>query len=238
MEARDSLIGLAIANKGNWEKILKDVQNKNTDFENTSTDKCLTLIDADYPLRVKNTFKPPFVLFYKGNIELLKNDNIISVCGTRNPTAEGLLIFNKIVKGIYYAVFSMGLATNTDIIDYVNKPIMVLSCGFDKANDIAVKKVLDKGGLVITEYPLGVDADTNNAQMAIRVQEAIAHKTFVYEVRKHGSGIQNVVFAIGNNHDVFVAPHSINEDFENNKLISDGAFVCESRDALYEKYAD
>jgi len=35
-----------------------------------------TVMDNDYPAELRNTDRPPFVIFYKGNIDLLKKKKI------------------------------------------------------------------------------------------------------------------------------------------------------------------
>lgn len=72
MSVRDILISLYVKNNGDWEKIYEDIRNKNTiekeeakkmvnDFT-AKHKKVITLLDDDYPERLKRTFKPPFVI--------------------------------------------------------------------------------------------------------------------------------------------------------------------------------
>ena len=49
----------------------------------------LTYFDPDYPTLLKETFDPPVVLYYRGNLELLKEFGI-AIVGTRKPTRYGL----------------------------------------------------------------------------------------------------------------------------------------------------
>ena len=48
-----------------------------------STCQYITICDADYPDRLRELVKPPYVLFYKGNIEIL-NDAAVSIVGSRD----------------------------------------------------------------------------------------------------------------------------------------------------------
>ena len=72
-KARNILIALSLKHNGDWDKIYEDIQNK-TLVEDTYTQQAeniknvITILDEEYPQQLKNSFKPPFVLFYKGNI--------------------------------------------------------------------------------------------------------------------------------------------------------------------------
>ena len=43
----------------------------------------ITILDSDYPERLKNIYDPPIVLYYKGNKQLLNQENIIAMIGCR-----------------------------------------------------------------------------------------------------------------------------------------------------------
>ena len=72
METRQILKNVAIAEKGKWGAIYHDLLNKN--FPNTDIEypyDFITLVDENYPERLKQSPQPPFVLFYKLTLQLL-----------------------------------------------------------------------------------------------------------------------------------------------------------------------
>jgi hypothetical protein len=88
MDARDILLYLDIYCEHDWEKTYDMIRRKDTGvFENQSEMlkiesmvyailakgyRIVTLIDADmYPADIRVTEKPPFVLYYKGDLETL-----------------------------------------------------------------------------------------------------------------------------------------------------------------------
>lgn len=222
---RDYLISLAIAKNGDWNAIYKAVSEKEIiePVYNTDT-KVLTFFDSNYPERLKQAYKPPFVLFYKGDIDLLNSRNIVSICFTREPTSEGLFALKTIAKGIEVGI------SDRDI-DYIKRPIVVLPHGLDIDNS-TICDILARGGLVISEYPMGVEKTPETCQARTRIIEAIAHKTLVVEARTHSSALLRVTYSLQMGHEVYVVPHSLSDDFVNNILISEGATICTKADMM------
>lgn len=78
LEKRDILAYLAIKNKGNYERIKEDLKEKvvikRDEFESVMN-QCpfdyVTILDDDYPVKLKGTIYCPLVLFYSGNKKLL-----------------------------------------------------------------------------------------------------------------------------------------------------------------------
>ncbi len=68
MKAREILIALWIKHKQDWDKMYEDIANKNIDdnlekyLENVDTEEFVTILDADYPEKLKHRYHPPFVI--------------------------------------------------------------------------------------------------------------------------------------------------------------------------------
>ena len=69
MEAREILIAIWKKNNGDWDRIYKELRekkyvNENYDIylEGVNASEYITLLDDDYPLDLKISYKPPFVL--------------------------------------------------------------------------------------------------------------------------------------------------------------------------------
>ena len=85
---RDYLIRLAIKYSGDYFKIEKAIKNNEAISKNIPLQQAITVIDNDYPKSLLMLKKPPFVLFYKGNKELLKNERV-AVIGSRKISEYG-----------------------------------------------------------------------------------------------------------------------------------------------------
>ncbi len=67
MSARDVLIAIWIKCDKNWDKTYQAIRNKDYIYEeeilkDIDTSRYITLLDSDYPEKLKRTYKPPFVL--------------------------------------------------------------------------------------------------------------------------------------------------------------------------------
>lgn len=81
-KTRDALIMLSMKNNGNWEGIYEDIKNNVDVFNDAvlveklerfhdSEVAAVTIIDEDYPEILKQSYKPPFVLFYTGDLAMI-----------------------------------------------------------------------------------------------------------------------------------------------------------------------
>lgn len=79
MEARKILLALAIRYDNDWNRMYEAIQNKEDLSENDKSlvdsfsGNYITILDVDYPARLKQKYKPPFVLYYDGDLSLLKH---------------------------------------------------------------------------------------------------------------------------------------------------------------------
>jgi DNA processing protein len=135
--------------------------------------KYISYFDNMYPRRFKEmannskTVDFPVILYYLGNIELLNADKICSIIGTREPSDKAKKVgiqASRLITKEGYVVMS-GLAEGCDTIGHVGcldengKTIAIVGTGLDtvfpKSNINLQKQILETGGLVISEYPVG-----------------------------------------------------------------------------------
>lgn len=245
MKARDILCYLAIRNNGDWDKIYKDVSNKTqvddeTIEETLATLKCnyITLVDDEYPQQLKQVYKPPFVLFYYGNIELLKKDNIVSFVGSRTISAysQGAIseVLGKTYKNnVIMSKLSRGVGSITTQYAYENgmAQIVVMSSGIDNPYpyDSPTRKLYDNikqkpQALIISEFPNEVLADQNTCATTNRLLGSrLSKEMFVVQANKSSSSLLAINFALSNDVEIVVLPQPYTSDSVNNGLIRDGA---------------
>ena len=93
MKPEKVILTLAYKFEGNWDRIYKAIQAREyfSEEEYNETPKLIksdfvTLTDENYPAYLKHgVSRPPFVLFYKGDIGLIKNTTKnIAIIGSRN----------------------------------------------------------------------------------------------------------------------------------------------------------
>ena len=103
--ARQVLIYLSLKYEGNWDKIYNAIKTKE-DIDSNEIGKivisnAITIVDDNYPQGLKTQYKPPFVLFYKGNKEILDRKNILGVVGTRKMSTYGRRVTDYLLSGVY-----------------------------------------------------------------------------------------------------------------------------------------
>ena len=118
MDLRDRLITLSVMKNGNWfkmyEVLTQDIQLKQiTDrqvkeaLEKLRTTQTLTILDEDYPKSLKEMQQPPFVLYYQGDLALLKKKKI-GVMGNRRPSVYGIKSCQSIIGELASAAVVVG----------------------------------------------------------------------------------------------------------------------------------
>lgn len=149
-----------------FEKIKENIK---TELENAmgAVEGIIALGDNDFPdIRgsVKNSDKP-VVLFYKGNIELLKTDNHnVAVIGLLNPDDEIVERERDVVSELVKngATIVSGLAVGCDTVAHKEtlrlkgKTVAILPSSLDNVlpneNRELAETIVNQGGLLVTEY--------------------------------------------------------------------------------------
>lgn len=123
--------------------------------------------DSDFPQMQKNLklSEKPFLLAYKGDISLLKNiEKNIAVVGVLTPTNDIVLREHKLVESLVEKDFCIvsGLAEGCDTVAHEEclakngKTVAVLPTTLEnvypKKNAALAEKIVQNGGLVISEY--------------------------------------------------------------------------------------
>ena len=241
-------IGEKIANDMLDINIRNSVQ-KHIEYMKKNNIDIVSINDKEYPSMLKEIYDFPVSLYIKGNKNIL-NTKSISIVGCRDVTQygksgakyfsynlakQGLNIISGLAKGVdsYSHVgaicaqkYSYPLVDN-----YANcgKTIAVVASGLDivypKENEILEKQIIESGGAVISEYPLGVKPDKMNFPARNRIISGMSNGIIVVEAKEKSGTLITVDFALEQGRDVFVVPGNINSinSVGTNRLIQEGA---------------
>lgn len=175
---------------------------------NKSNVKIVTFLDQKYPKRLKDITDPPVVLYYKGDIECLNASRVVAIIGTRKPTEYGLKIARNLGESFgkrKYTVVS-GLAIGCDqfghegCLDVNGRTVAVMPCGLDTIypaqNRGLAKRILDFGGCLLSEYPIGTKVFKNQLVERDRLQSGLSDGVIVVETAERGGTLHTVNYAI------------------------------------------
>lgn len=239
------LVYFAIKYGGDWDKIYSAINKKekvnNEEIKEAllNCDKYITLLDDNYPQRLKNIYKPPFVLFYKGDINLINSLKTIGVVGSRENSEYGKKATQKIVKELVendYVIVS-GLAKGIDAIahreclDNKGKTIAVVGNGLDKVYPLENKQLQEEiinKGLILSEYPNFIEATKENFPKRNRIVAGLSDSILVTEAKNKSGAMITVNRALEMGKDIFCVPDLINNDSGCNTLIKEGAKLVEN----------
>jgi len=207
--------------------------------------------DPEYPSQLKEIFNAPILLYARGNISLLHDPRLISVVGTRRITPYGRSSLKKILNPIINDVITVsGLAYGVD--DAVhrfsverNRPtIAVVPGGIDnnsiypKMQVSLVNKILETGGLIISENPPGTPIHQFHFPIRNRIISGLSRATCIIEADLKSGTMITARLALEQNRDVFALPGPIDRttSLGPNQLISQGATPIINGQTLAEYY--
>ena len=172
----------------------------------------------------------------------------IAIVGTRKATSQGRSIAKEMAKKlsergmIIVSGLAMGIdtASHEGAVAVGNKTIAVLACGLDTIypyqNESLARKILELGGAIISEYPVGTPAFPNQFLERNRIISGLSVATIIIEAPKESGALVTARLAAEQGREVFVIPGPINNSnyYGSHKLIRDGARLVASIDDILE----
>ena len=245
---RDLLIYYALVHNGDWNKIYDSIKTSKDDidweryqtFPKSLKEKCITIFDTDiYPPILTHISNPPMVLFYKGNINLLKDLNkCVAIVGTREPSDLGIKATHMIVDALPkdYTVVS-GMAAGIDSVAQLRaiedrlKTIALSPVGIDTYYPSSSKELyyeLCRNHLVLSEHPFSESIPLAAFPFRNRIIVGLAKTVFIPEAYPKSGTLISADLALAFGRDVACVPHPFDANTANNRLIKDGAEIVEN----------
>ena len=194
----------------------------------------ITIKDDVYPECLKEISNPPLKLYYKGNLDLLKEERLIAVVGTRNPSSYGKLCCEYMVKKMTAANITIvsGFAKGIDSIAHKTslltegKTIAVIASGLDivyPASNLSLYREIEEKGLILSEYEAGVKPFKSNFPQRNRIIAGLSKGTIVVESKDRGGSLITADLALEFNRDVYAVPGDVFSEYSKgcNNLIRD-----------------
>lgn len=223
--------------------------NNYIDYLNKNNINLITIFDKSYPKKLRNIYDPPLVLYAKGNINLL-NRLGIAIVGCRLSTNYGNNIstqFSYILSKYNINVIS-GLARGIDASSHKGaikangNTIAVVGSGLDiiypYENKYLFTEIIEKGGLIISEYVPGTKPISKNFPQRNRIISGISNGVLVVEAKEKSGSLITAEFALEQGREVYAVPGNINSmnSVGTNELIKQGAKMVTSVSEILEDF--
>ena len=211
--------------------------------------RLLTMQDADYPVRLRNIFEPPCLLYVKGQLPVIDEEVAVAMVGTRKATPYGVEAAEKIAYGLCRqgAVVVSGAAAGIDSAAHRGalraggRTIAVLGSGIDvvyPAENEWLYRDIAASGALVSEYPPGAAAEGWHFPVRNRIISGLSLAAVVVEAPEKSGALITANTALEQGRDVFAVPGPIDAPMSRgcNRLIADGAaaLITDSWDVLRE----
>lgn len=192
------------AAKNEWEQI----QSKPYRF--------IFLNHPSYSSYLKNICDAPLLLYYLGDVSILKNP-MISIVGSRRCSQDGIRVAAFFGRALSEAGVSIasGLALGIDRAAHIaglsgiGSSVAVLGTGIDRVYPLSNKDVyraMKDEGLILSEFPPSTPPKAQNFPIRNRIISAISQGTLIVEASKRSGSLITARLALEQNREVFVVP--------------------------------
>jgi len=208
----------------------------------------VTWADKAYPKLLMEIPDPPLVLYARGDIALLARAGV-AVVGTRRATVYGMETSRRFGYGLAMAGYCVvsGLARGIDreahegALQAKGATTAVIGAALDKLyppeNEELARRIVEGGGLVVSEYPFGRQADRQTFPMRNRIVAGLCKGVVVVESPRKSGTLITAGQAAEFGRSVMAVPGRVDAPgFEgSHRLIRDGAVLVTCVDEAVEE---
>lgn len=247
------LLYFVLKYQGNWDLVYQALDAKEKipleelhTIETKISCQYLTILNSQYPAGLKTIYKPPFVIFYVGNIDLLKHSQkMIAVTGAHILTSYVEKITHDLVLELArrhkILVTSLNGATEILIQQLLTTNKIVASAIVNISNFKTLTKQqqellreVQQNHLLISEIPIFDETIEfeNNFKQAQRITLGIAHELLVLPFSNESDIMELVEGAVSENKDIFAIPNQIYQESGTNQLLKNNAKLVQTIDDI------
>ena len=180
----------------------------------------ISIEDDLYPAMLKEIGDPPVFLSYRGDLSLLSRP-CLGIVGSRNMSSYGKRIVDSWVPEITgnSVVTVSGLALGIDAavasstIAAGGKTVAVLGHGlariYPPSNAGLAREIIEKGGLILSEFPLDIAPDKYTFPARNRIIAGLSRGVLVVEAGEGSGALITADLAIDYGREAFAVPGSI-----------------------------
>lgn len=234
----------AIAEKA----VLRQAETALAELERQHID-ALFCTDPEYPQRMnrEGCEDTPVLLYRLGQCDL-NATHAVAMVGTRRATDYGRTTTHRLVdemsadKPLIVSGLAYGIDTEAHSAAIRNgiPTVAVLGHGLERLyppqNRNLARQMVESGGALVTEYPLGTPVSANNFPARNRIIAALADATVVVEAAEKGGALITANIASGYNREVFAVPGRLDDTYSagcNNLIANNKAAILRNAGDLF-----
>ncbi len=204
----------------------------------------LSLDHEAYPKALREIYQPPFLLYVRGDLKGLE-ERPLAVVGTRRLSEYGRQVTPMLIEQLapYQPCIVSGLAAGIDTLAHQTAlthglpTVAIFGCGIDQIyptrNAGLASRILDSGGALVSEYPMGFPGDKYTFPKRNRIIAGLSEGTLVIEGDLTSGAMITARIAVEENRHVMAVPGTILSSNSRgpHRLIQDGASpICSGQD--------
>jgi DNA processing protein len=213
----------------------------------------LILDDGSYPALLREIADPPITLYVRGDWQACFEQPCVAVIGSRQCSTYGenaseMLSRDLATRGItVVSGFARGIdaAAHKGAIQGKGRTVAVMGTGIDmvypKENTKLVREILDSGGAVVSQFPLGTPPLKDNFPYRNRIISGLSLGVLIVEASERSGSLITARLATEQNREVMAVPGNItsSNSYGTNYLIKAGAkLVQQWQDIVSELPSD
>jgi DNA processing protein len=212
--------------------------------------KILSFRDTSYPKLLLEIPKFPPILYYKGRMDSA-DELCIAVVGTRMISNYGRTIIPGLVEPLVDAgaIIVSGMAFGVDsaahevAVKKGRRTIAVLGGGLDekslypKHHALLAKEIIDTGGALLSEYPIGTPNFKQNFVARNRIISGLSVATIIVECDLQSGTLITAKHALDQNRTVYAVPgpiYSLTSRGPNNLIKMGAKLITEANDIFQD----
>ena len=213
--------------------------------------RIITIRDSDYPVRLRNIYDPPLLLYVQGRMPLFDEEVAISMVGTREASLYAQQAAEKLafqLAGLGAVVVS-GLAKGGDAAAHRGAlrsgglTAAVIAGGHDiiyPAENSQLYADIAARGVILSEYPPGTSHSGRHFPVRNRILSGLSVATVVIEAPGRSGALITADRALDQGRDVFAIPGHLWDEkcVGSNRLLRDGAGVITDVWDILRHYVD
>ncbi len=210
--------------------------------------RIITPQDAEYPDALKAIPDPPLALYVRGSL-LSADDHALGIVGSRKATHYGLNVADRMAYQLAQTGFTIvsGLARGIDTAAHEGalkakgRTIAVLGAAIDQLyppENAELADAIAEHGAVLSEYPLGRQADRQTFPYRNRIISGLSMGVLVVEAGFKSGSLHTADAALEQGRSVFAVPGRIDHPAAKgtNCLIKNGAKLVDNVGDILEEF--